>query len=76
MFAPGRVIFGYLRDIRKQCNRKVAKQAVAFCLCFAAMSALFVLLRALLHSDNGNQKRDVYNVLAPDSITGRKQQHP
>lgn len=47
MFAPGRVIFGYLLDIRKQCNRKVAKQAVALYLSFAAVSALFVLLRAL-----------------------------
>lgn len=45
MFCSGRVIFGYLRDIRKLCNRKLPIQAVAFCLWFAAMSALFVLLR-------------------------------
>lgn len=45
MFCSGRVIFGYLRSIRKVCNRKLSKQAVAFCLWFNAMSALFVLLR-------------------------------
>ena len=40
----GSLIPGYLRDIRKLCNRKVGKHSVTCCLSFAAVSALFVLL--------------------------------
>ena len=62
MFCSGRVIFGYLRDIRKLCNRKLPIQAVALCLWFAAVSALFVLLRELAIVEYG--KRWMYSSVA------------
>lgn len=55
MFCSGRVIFGYHRDIRKVCNRKLPKPAVAFCLWFTATSALFVLLREISTGAYGKQ---------------------